>query len=468
MKKTFSNRWVVRRPFAVLVVAAWLAAFSVGAQTSRDTVPLLLDFPLLDLPYQTYASRTYGNFLASYGSPSPRQSLQVTTNFYSAAHFGLKKAFKGVEPLVLKELLTYGSAFLFDALTITLPLGDAWLHEEYHRAVLTRREIKSANEINSFPPLGQGAYRVYRITDADLEHLHDNHPNDWRRLQVAGKEGELYLLQTLQRNNFFYHQNLPNLPLYWLTTISTGAYVRSCYKASIDSTTAELEKKEGNDMLARDFTGPDYTAWVYSLFRPELRYAARGAHPSGVGINRYIRFTDLTSEELEFLKKQGRLQWLNFLSPTLFGFSKIRLKGSPQGDHYGNFAVRSIITPFGNDISVEVWYQNPKYNFFASLHNYLNKDKQFVGIEAGMVDQPILNGRIGLSPRLMLWQQPENLAFTTDKGKLGGLLGLKARANLGRFTPYLEVEGKTAGWVMGNVFLEENIGLSAGVSVFFR
>lgn len=73
-----------------LIVVAALSPISLKAQLSGDTVRLLLDFPLLDLPYQRYASSTYGNFFAGYGAPSMKQSLQTTTNFYSAAHFGLK------------------------------------------------------------------------------------------------------------------------------------------------------------------------------------------------------------------------------------------------------------------------------------------------------------------------------------------------------------------------------------------
>ncbi len=438
------------------------------AQRSNDTIGLLLDFPLLDIPYQSYASSTTGGFLSGYANPSMRQSLGMTTNFYSAAHFGAKQAFRKIDNKFLRGLAVYGAATVFDLFTITAPLGNAWLHEEYHRAVLTRREVSSVNEVNRFP-MGGSVFKVYRITDADLQRMHDNHQNDWRRLQVAGKESELHLLQTLQRNDFFYNQKLPHIPLYWLVTFSTGGYVRSSVKDDFNTRVDEMNEKDGTDISLRDFTGPDYTAWVYSLFRPQVRYSARGVHPSGVGINRYIKPADLTQEELDFLKKQGRLQWLNLISPTLFGFSKIRLKSAAEGNHYGNFAVRSVITPYGNDIMLDVWYQSPRYNLFFVLHNYFNQSENFVaGIEAGMVDQPILRGKLAVSPRLMMWRQPEGLSFSTSEGKLGGLLGLGMRANLGLFSPYLEVEGKTEGWVMGNVFLEENLSVRGGVRLAIR
>ncbi|MCS6929440.1 MAG: hypothetical protein NZM43_08105 [Saprospiraceae bacterium] len=446
-----------------LIVVAALSPISLKAQLSGDTVRLLLDFPLLDLPYQRYASSTYGNFFAGYGAPSMKQSLQTTTNFYSAAHFGLKELFKGVQARLMREILTHGAAGLFDLLIMQIPFGNGWLHEEYHRNVLTRREIESANEINKFP-VGKEVFKVYKIKDEGLERLHDNHQNEWRRLQTAGGEAELHLLQTLQRNNFYYTQGLPNVVFYWLIAFSTGEYVRSCARDEFNQIVDDMNKEDGTDILIRDFTGPDYTAWAYSLFRPDLPYRARGIHPSGVGINRYIKPSDLSQEERDFLRRQGRLMWLNFLSPTMFGFSKIRLKSH----EYGNFAVRSVLTPFGNDISIELWAQTARYNFYFLLHNYLNNNELFTGMEMGMVDQPLFKGKLAISPRLMMWRQPENLSFTTDQGQLGGLIGLKARANLGRFSPYLEVEGKTAGWVMGNVFLEENVSLNAGLNILFR
>ncbi len=441
---------------------------TLSAQRPNDTIRLLLDFPLLDAPYQSYASSTTGGFFSGYANPSMRQSLSMTTNFYSAAHFGAKQAFRKVENKFLRGLAVYGTTTVFDLLTVTAPFGDAWLHEEYHRAVLTRREVNSVNEINRFP-IGGDVFKVYRIKDADLQRMHDNHQNDWRRLQVAGKEGELHLLQTLQRNAFFYHQNLPHIPLYWLLTFSTGGYVRGSAKDDFNTLVEEMNEKDGANISIRDFTGPDYTAWVYSLFRPQARYSARGVHPSGVGINRYIKPADLTQEELDFLKKQGRLQWLNLISPTLFGFSTIRIKSDSNGDHYGNFAVRSVITPYGNDIMLDVWYQSPRYNLFFVLHNYFNQSEDFIaGIELGMVDYPMLRDKLAISPRLMMWRQPEGLSFTTSEGKLGGLLGLSARANLGLFSPYLEVEGKTEGWVMGNVFLGENLSVRGGVKLVIR
>jgi len=437
------------------------------AQKPSDTIPLLLDFPVLDLPYQSYASRTTGNFFAGYASPSMKQSLQISSNFYSSAHYGIKQAFSGVKGKTLRNLLTYGAVGIVDIVSIFVPFGNAWLHEEYHRAVLTRREANSANEVNTFP-FGKTAIKVYRLTDEDLERIHNNHQNDWRRLQTAGGESELHLIQNLQRNNFFYNQKQPNIFLYWLITLSVGDYVRACGREDIDETTNKFLAEEGTNIADRDFTGPDYTAWAYSLFRPHLPFSARGTHPSGVGINRYIKYADLSQEERDFLRKQGAWQWVNFLSPTFLGIEKIRLKASPEGEHYGNFAMRSILTPFGNDLMADVWYQSPKINAFAVVHSYFNRHTYFPGLEAGVIDYNLFNDKIAFSPSIAFWLQPKNLSFDEKKGELGGMLRLKVLANTGTLCPYVELQAKTNGWVLGNVFLENNLSVNAGLTLAFR
>lgn len=449
--------------FFLILFAINSSIFAQNQRTS-DTVGLLLDFPVLDLPYQLRASETYGNFFSGYGSPSMSQSLQLTTNFYSSAHFGVKQVFRKIKNDFWRNAATYAVVSVFDVLVLPAPLGNGWLHEEYHRNVLTIRNTRSENQMNQYPLASEVVY-VYGIKDENLQNIHDNHKADWRRLQVAGKEAELNLIQTLQKNNFFYHQEQPHIALYWLLTFSTGDYVRNSAGSDFNRTVDEMNTNDGSDIYKRDFTGPDYTAWTYALFRPNAKYTDRGTHPSGVGINRYIKPQDLTDEELKYLKKQGNLQWLNFISPTLFGVSKIKIKSGEQGNHYANFAVRSVINPFGNDIVLDVFYQTAKYNFFFALHNYNNRNNYFPGLEAQLIDYSILDKKLALSPRAILWTQPKDFDFNTKDMQFGGLLGCKARYHTGRLSPYVEIEAKTKGWVMGNVFLDENVSLRCGLNV---
>ncbi|MDV7395379.1 hypothetical protein RZS08_28595, partial [Arthrospira platensis SPKY1] len=130
-------------------------------------------------------------------------------------------------------------------------------------------------------------------------------------------------------------------------------------------------------------------------------------------------------------------QWLNLLSPHLFGFPKIKLKSSEKGDYFGSFAVRNLLTPFGNDISLDVFYQTPKNNFFFALHNYNNLNSSFFGIEGAIIDKPFLENRLLFSGRSMIWTQPKNQSFTTDKASLGGMVSIRSSYKIGQWLPYL-------------------------------
>jgi hypothetical protein len=434
------------------------------AQNQSDTVGLILDFPVFDMPYQQYASNTTGSFFQGYSNPSMSQSLAISNNLYSSAHYGIKKIVKTKNEF-LRIFLSNGIAAGFDALTFYVPFGYGWLHEEYHRAVMTRWEINSFNDMNTFP-FGQATVSVRKIKDEDLIRLSNNHTKDFIRLQTAGLEGEYHQIQSLQKNNFYYNQDLPHIPLYWLSTMTNIIYVNLSGSADyFDKLIDETNQKEGQDISKRDFTGPDFTAWASALFNPNRPYEDRGIHPSGVGINRYIKPSELSPEELKYLQRQGNLQWLNLLSPHLFGFPKIKLKSNEKGNYFGSFAVRHLLTSFGNDISLDVFYQSPKHNLFFSLHNYNNLNASFWGVEGAIIDKKLWQDKLLISGRTMIWTQPKNQSFTANESSFGGLLNLRGSYSFGKWLPYLEFEGKTKGWVMGNVFLEDNISLRCGLTI---
>jgi hypothetical protein len=448
----------------ILVLLLFKQVSLAQTQNKADTVGLFLDFPLVDFPYQRYAANTTGNYFSGYANPSMQQSLAMSNNLYSSAHYGIKKIVKTKNEF-LRILFSNGIAAGFDAFTFYSPLGYGWLHEEYHRAVMTRREINSFNDMNTFP-FGQTTVSVRKIKDEDLIRISDNHKSDFIRLQTAGLEGQYHQIQTLQKNNFFYNQDLPHIPLYWLSTMTNIIYVNQSGSAEyFDKLIDEVNQSEGSDISKRDFTGPDFTAWTSALFNPNRPYEDRGIHPSGLGINRYIKPSALNGEELKYLQRQGNLQWLNLLSPHLFGFPKIKLKSTEKGDYFGSFAVRHLLTSFGNDISLDIFYQTPKNNFFIALHNYNNFNSTFFGLEGAIIDKPFLNKKLLVSGRSLIWTQPKNQSFTTNEASLGGMLNIKGSYSLGRWFPYIEVEAKTRGWVMGNVFLEDNISLRFGVNV---
>jgi hypothetical protein len=57
---------------------------------------------------------------------------------------------------------------------------------------------------------------------------------------------------------------------------------------------------------------------------------ARGTHPSGVGIDRYVKYSDLTGEEQDFLKKQAYLSLLNFIDPQIISIHRFK-RGNSAG-----------------------------------------------------------------------------------------------------------------------------------------
>ncbi len=430
-------------------------------QSLKDSTGLYLDIPLLDIPYQTYSTNTTGSFFSGYANPSMKQSLAMSDNLYGVAHWEINKLIK-TNKKIRKILFTNVIAASFDLLTFYTPFGMGWLHEEYHRAVMTKRNINSFNDMNTFP-FGASEVSVRKVTDENLIMLSDNYKQDFRRLMVAGNEAQFYQIQTLQKNNFFLNQNLPNISLYWMSSMTNIIYVNQSSSDAFNKKVDKLNIEDGVNISKRDFTGPDFTAWADALFFPEKPYTERGIHPSGIGINRYIKPSQLSNEARNYLKKQGALQWLNLLSPQLFGILKIKLKSTNNGIYYGSFAVRHLLTPFGNDISLDLFYQTPRNNIFVTIHNYNNLNSSFFGLEVSILEKSLLNNKLQITPRIMVWLQPENQLFFTSKSSLGGLFGGRSSYSFGLLNPYIEIECKTKGWVMGNVFLEENISINIGL-----
>ena len=57
--------------------------------------------------------------------------------------------------------------------SMPIPLYDVWMHEEWHRAVMTQRNISSHNGVYNFD-FGSSSIPVDRVTDDDLIRLKKN------------------------------------------------------------------------------------------------------------------------------------------------------------------------------------------------------------------------------------------------------------------------------------------------------
>ena len=145
---------------------------------------IYLDMPLVTLPAQIDAYKTTGGFFKSYMNPGMENSLAYTTDFYTAAHFGLKKAFHFKKVGFWQIFSQRLSISAFDVLTMQFPLAFSWLHEEYHRGVMTQYGINSFNEVLLFK-LWAGSIAVSREKDEELAMLCDLHHPDFVRLMSA-------------------------------------------------------------------------------------------------------------------------------------------------------------------------------------------------------------------------------------------------------------------------------------------
>jgi len=445
-----------------------------GQTKDSLTAPALkLDLAVFDLPYQFEAARavnademSFGGFLKGYANPGMSQSLALTTDLYSAVHYGLGKAFVKKKQFYsdFRIFLEYTSYLASDFILMYAPLGDGWLHEEYHRAVMSRFNINSFNDMNTFP-LGAEIVSVNHVSDEDLIRFKNESPADFIRMHVAGIEGEYLLIDKLEKNNFFYGQGLVNEILYLLSTLNSISYVNICTQPGyIDEETDRMNSIE-TLIPDRDFTGFDFTAWVYDLYNPEEPYVDRGVHPSGTGIDRYIKTTDLSEEQLAYLKKQGSLQLLNMLSPMLYTVKTIPLK---NGMNF-NFAFRHFLTSFGSDISFNLFLKTGNQNLILAYHHANNYVKAYPSIEASIFEQTvnIRNNTFLLTPRFIAGIQPKEQEFNTRSAGFLGYFGCRLDWITSKVYPWIELEAKSKGWVAGNEYLDSNLKFKAGISARF-
>jgi hypothetical protein len=427
---------------------------------------------LLDLPYQYYAAKTVNQkptatgYAKGYANPSMKTSMSASNSVYTAAHYGIKELFKtnGKKGFLstVKKLAYPVAVFYSDQLLAFVPGGDGWLHEEFHRAVMTRAHVNSFDDMNRVP-LGSELVSVNRIQDEDLIRFKKQDAAGFTRMQEAGIEGEYLLIDQMQRNNFFSGQKLLHEFHYILTTANSIAYVRE--SANPKTVDVETDKMNQNELTIpqRDFTGFDFSGWVYDLFRPGEPYEQRGAHPSGVGINRYRKTTDLTADELSFLKKQGNLQLLNLISPMMFGFRRIGLGNQLRG----NFAIRHFLTSFGDDIQLNVFVRSPHYHYVFAYHQFQNKEHSFPALQAEILEHPtkMWGKKYVVDYKILIGLQPSDQRFISSRADFLGLLGFKVRAaGFNKIKPYFELEAKTKGWVAGNTFLSSNASVCAGLA----
>jgi hypothetical protein len=438
------------------------------AAAARDTDRSEYDFPLYDAPFS--------GIRGGYAFPSMSQSLAVTMDFAQGLHRALARyGAAGRDSRPGTQFYRSLGSLLGEIALIYLPGGYSWLHEEWHRAVLTRRGISSYDGIYDFKILSN-AVPVSHVGDEDLVNLKRAHPADMVRLSEAGNEAQIELTRHVRKDLFF---NRQESTLEWITliinTFSPASYLFLCSLPYADQLTDQLQRAEGTDIAKRDIVGMDFTAWVYDLYRPREPYGSRGLHPSGIGINRYIKSSQLTGAEKSYLQLQGILTWLNFINPQLAAKNRFAGKNPFTGETiFWNAALVHELTPFGFTIDCDVMATAGKTGIAATLHSYFNGRRYYPGASMETDDIPlsIFGAKKGFPPVYLSgkaegWFQPKELLFDELGARAGGALSVCLKAGV---TKHLLVSisafGKTGGWQAGQVSLERQSGAAAGLCLW--
>ena len=111
-----------------------------------------------------------------------------------------------------------------------------------------------------------------------------------------------------------------------------------------------------------------------------------------------------------------------------------------------------MLTSFGHTIDANLVVQRDDVALALTAHRYTNRERSYPGLGAELVRYPVrLRGRpVALSPRLDLWAQPASQRFRTSAASFGGLGALRVEPLRTSGTEYfVELEGKSAGWVAG-------------------
>ena len=397
--------------------------------------------------------------------PSMQQSLAIAKDSYYLVHAGILSI--PYPRFVPKGLVYFADGLLIfgaDFVVSFLPAGEGWMHEEWHRSVMSHYGISSYNgiyDLNLFDDL----INVSRVEDEQLIRLKRDHPADQVRMSAAGIEGDYSLGVAFDKDRFFFGTRPATTFSEWLTVLNAILYMRHAAFDS-DGTTEQENEREGDDLRIRDFTGLDPDGWVYDLFRPDEPYEARGIHPSGLGIDRYRSEADFTPRERRYLQTQARLSWLNLANPQLIGLYSFDL-GSVHGLPLSfNASLQHVMAPFGYSLALHLFAKAGPYNAFAELRAYVSDSLVLPGLSVELLRLP-LHWAATLSPRVRLWLQPDDQRFFAGSAAPGGALEVRLSVPLfSAFECYVEGQAKSVGWVPGNVFLEQSLNLRTGLEAF--
>ena len=449
-----------------VVVFVLMAMLGTRAAQARDPLPTP-DRERTPIPLTAFDAP----FNVASGWPSMRQALDLGYATTRLPVWGVRRGFARMRNEDLGTGLGIATVY---ALAYPLGLIGGWAHEEWHRAVMSRRGISSRNGIFYASAWSDGLISVDRVADEDLARLKRDHPAESVRLMSAGLEAQQQLGRRIGDDSFLhgafgrhrgpvYFSRTWMFPLLQINWLNQMVYHATCSNPSNDELT-DTQNRRTLTVESRDFTGLDCTAFAWELHRPDTPYADRGPHPYGNGIDRYRSWSDLDDTERRFVRTQLGLHFLNLLDPHMVGIDGLEF--GRGRDQRWLVQLGHQLTPYGYSIDMRTSILvGPFAGFFAFEHG-INGESWFPTLRGQMVGLPLGRAPLSLDAVLGAWLQPKDLRHDTKRVTPGGNVGATLHWHIVPAASFdLELEGKSAGFVPGNVYLDPNLSLRMGATL---
>ena len=378
-------------------------------------------FIIQDSPAKLFTMRQFNlDYLSVY-----RLSHHMTENFFSPK---------------INYLIQAATNFFF-----FIPLT----HEEGHRAILSSLNIGSISQ--PFFLSKRGGY-INGVTDNSLINLRNKDFPNFARLYTSGLESDYMLTHREETMLAFGKEKFKYLGVEYLMrkVMMMQYYLMGFVKFDTDG----LE--ESNE-LNRDIVGNDVYGIVRQLHRPAMTF------------QRYTKYSDLTQEEIDYVRKMGYRSLFNLVNLNILGIPYLRI----SGNLIVNFGMGHTMSPFGDFTDENLWIKYKKKLMIESyFRQFQNRDNIFLAGGIGIKEYP-LTDRFISTVNIHLWKQPVNLGFNDVKGKSGAAIEW-----IGKYfvvtNPKGQIKGisldlgftyKTAGFLPEESKMQRNFGLRFGTSI---
>ncbi|OFX42045.1 MAG: hypothetical protein A2046_14150 [Bacteroidetes bacterium GWA2_30_7] len=396
-------------------------SYFVSAQVDSITKPHVYSFVLQDSPSQLFTMR---------------QTNQSYLSGYRLFARGLYASCKNEHTA---DLIQAGLHVL-----LFMPLT----HEEGHRSILTANNIGSISQpyINKY-----GAAYVKGVTDKTLKDLRDNDLPTYIRIHTGGLESDYMLTKRVEAIGSFEQDEFRNYKWeYWVRKFAIlQYYVTGLFKYNVDL-------KEETNELDRDIVGYDTYGAIRHLHRPSMDFY------------RYTKYSDLTSEEKNYVKKTGYLSLLNIFNPLMFGKPNFKLSENTRI----NVGMGYTMAPFGDFVDENIWLKYKDLNFGIYARQFQNRNNLFSGFGVSINEFHLIE-KVSISITSHFWQQPDNLDFNTSNYFNGGAIDSdlryffmsKRNNGITGFSIDFGFIYKTKGFLPEELYLGEHLGFRIGTSL---